>query len=258
MRNLHPGHVVRPLRKMGFPLYSRASPLSTQIKRIFRDGKICSSFPYACLGLVRGSSKESTHSDRTYQIQYATVILRTVANVVYCALNGDRSVRAANRCGGRRDEVEVEHKSHGIKWPLPNRRGRLPSPQVFCTNSHGTLGLFKSHLQHWWPRACTCCLRTACLSLGRCCFCFAVVSARLLLLSLPRVSWSCLVVAAVALGLPSLPEAAGEAARRCRAECAAEERRGDCGLPFRRCRFAPRRRPPSVVRPTSRARLVLS
>ena len=71
---------------------------------------------------------------------------------------------------------------------------------------------------------------------------------RLLLLSLPRVSWSCLVVAAVALGLPSLPEAAGEAARRCRAECAAEERRGDCGLPFRRCRFAPRRRPPSVPR----------
>ena len=61
-------------------------------------------------------------------------------------------------------EDEVEHKSHGIKWPLPNRRWRPPSPQVFCTNSHGTLGLFKSHLQHWWPRACTCCLRTACLS----------------------------------------------------------------------------------------------
>ena len=50
------------------------------------------------MGFVRGSSKESTHYGRTYQIHYAAVILRPVANVVYCALNGDRSVRAANRC----------------------------------------------------------------------------------------------------------------------------------------------------------------
>ena len=55
------------------------------------------------MGFMRGSSKESTHYARTYQIHYAAVILRPVANVVYCALNGDRSVRAANRCGGRRD-----------------------------------------------------------------------------------------------------------------------------------------------------------
>ena len=57
-------------------------------------------------------------------------------------------------------------------------------------------------------------------SVGRCCFCFAVVSARLLLLSLSLPRVSCLVVAAVALGLPSLPpslsdaDAAGEALRR--------------------------------------------
>ena len=219
----------------GIPTLLPSVPPEHANKTYFSRWQNLQFLPVCVLGGRARVLQRATHSTRTYQVQYAAVILRPVANVVYCALNGDRSVRAANRCGGRRDEVEVEHKSHGIKWPLPNRRGRPPSPQVFCTNSHGTLGLFKSHLQHWWPRACTCCLRTACLSLGRCCFCFAVVSAcscslslvcRGRVSSLPRSPWDSPpspkpLVKRRAAAVPSVLRRRGEETADCRSAVAA-------------------------------------
>ena len=78
------------------------------------------------------------------------------------------------------------------------------------------------------PAACSCSLPLSLVCRGR-------VS------SLPRSPWDS----------PPSPTPAPLVKRRaghCRAQCAAEERRGDCGLPFRRCRFAPRRRRPSVPR----------
>ena len=46
----------------------------------------------------------------------------------------------------------------------PEHKKRVLSLTVaFCTRSLDAISLFKSHLRHWWPRACTCCLTTAAL-----------------------------------------------------------------------------------------------